>query len=89
MRIRKALAAGAAVALARGDPLCGTYYAVASRANPTLPQTSFAGEYTGISLALQSTFLQRQETISAEPRHTIRTDAAAALSGITTVLRRG
>jgi hypothetical protein len=31
--------------------LCDTYYAVASLADPTLPQTSFAGEYTGISLA--------------------------------------
>jgi hypothetical protein len=54
-----ALAAGAAVALAEGDTLLGTYNAIAMLAPASLPQTSFAGEFTGITLALQSTLPAR------------------------------
>jgi ribonuclease HI len=82
-----ALAAGAAVALAEGEPLLGTYNAIAMLAPASLPQTSFAGEYTGISLALQSTLPAR----SADPHlaTTIITDSSAALTGISTVCSRG
>jgi hypothetical protein len=75
------------VALAEGTPLYGTYYAIAMLAPPSLPQTSFAGEYTGISLALQSTSPARRDDPSLST--TIVTDSAAALSGFTTVRRRG
>jgi ribonuclease HI len=82
-----ALAAGAAVALAEGSPLYGTYHAIAMLAPPSLPQTSFAGEYTGISLALQST--QPARTLDPHLPTTIVTDSAAALTGFDTVRRRG
>jgi hypothetical protein len=79
------LSAGAAVALVEGQPLCGVYHACAVITPPNYPHSSFFGEVTGLTLALELSADRRAQGRAVD----IHSDNAAVVTALSTLLTTG